>query len=257
MNVIILAAGQGKRFGGDTPKVLVRLKGMPMIVRLLEAVRVSAVTDRPVIVIGHGAQRVRDVLGVGYDYVTQDRQLGTGHAVACCRDALRYRPGPVLVLYGDMPMLTAATIRRIADTHSAHGPVLTLATVTATDFADWRACLASYGRVARNAAGELERIVEVRDATADEQQIREVNPSFFCFRSQWLWPNVGCLQAVNALGEFYLTDLLGLAVAEGMAVHTVPVEPREALGANTPEELATLESLLYSDPIFPASCTPV
>lgn len=257
MNVIILAAGQGKRFGGTTPKVLVPLRGMPMISRLLDAVAASCVTECPVVVVGYGAQRVRDALGGGYDYVTQDRQLGTGNAVACCRDRLQHRPGPVLVLYGDMPMLTAATIRRIADTHSAHGPVLTMATVTATDFADWRACLASYGRVVRDANGQLERIAEVRDATPAERQIREVNPSYFCFRGQWLWPNLGCLQTTNVLGEFYLTDLLGLAVAEGMPVHTVPVEPREALGANTPEELAILESLLSADPIFPASCTPV
>lgn len=248
VNVIILAAGQGKRFGGETPKVLVPLSGQPMILHLLKAVQDSGVTDRPVAVVGYKSHLVREVLGEDCDYVIQQSQRGTGDAVACCRQHLTDRSGPTLVLYGDMPFLTSTTIRRIVDAHLTRRPTLTMATVTPNDFADWRLALGSYGRVVRNKDGELERIVEVRDATPEERMIREVNPSFFVFRSQWLWHNVGSLGASNALGEFYLTDLLSMAVSEGMTVETVPVEPREALGANTPEELAILESFLVPQP---------
>ncbi len=253
INVIILAAGEGKRFKSPLPKVLAEVGGKPMIVWVVEAVEKSNVTDRPVVVVGAGAEQVKAVAGDRCDYVVQEQQLGTGHAVAVCRPMLEGTADAVVVLYGDMPLVTPATIRRLVDAYAESNTVLTMATVTVPDFSDWRGCFASYGRIIRDAAGKLERIVEVRDATPAQRLITEVNPSLFCIRASWLWHTIGSLRGANAQGELYLTDLLGLAIAQGQPVASLPLEPREGLGANSLEELAVIHQLARATPPPPSS----
>ena len=238
--VIILAAGQGKRLGTPMPKVLALVGGRPMVAWVVDAVLKSGVTDRPVVVVGIGADTVRAALGDGCDYVIQEQQLGTGHAVACARAAVEHRADTVLVLYGDMPLVTASTIQRLVSVHAANTAVLTMATVTVPDFADWRQSFASFGRIVRDAAGNLQRIVEVRDATPRELTIREVNPSLFCFRAAWLWPALRQLTNRNAQGEYYLTGLLALAMSQGQRVESLPIEPREAMGVNNAQQLEVI-----------------
>lgn len=235
--VVILAAGHGKRLGSPMPKVLAPVGGKPMVAWVVDAVLKSGVTDRPVMVVGAGADTVRAALGEGCDYVTQDQQLGTGHAVAQCRDALEGKAEVVLVLYGDMPLVTSATIRRLVDAHAKGNAVLTMATVTVPDFDGWRQSFASFGRIVRDGAGQLQRIVELRDATPQERLITEVNPSLLCFQASWLWPALTQLTNRNAQGEYYLTDLLALAMSQGQRVESLPVEPREAMGVNDAQQL--------------------
>lgn len=240
IQVIILAAGQGKRFGAPFPKVLATVEGQPMVVHVVNAVRRCGFTLRPVLVVGAGAEQVRAVVGDDVEYVVQDRPLGTGHAVACARAAVEHRADAVLVLYGDMPLVTAATIQRLVGAHAAKRAVLTMATVTVPDFTDWRQSFASFGRIVRDAAGNLERIVEARDATPQERSITEVNPSLFCFRAAWLWPALNELTTRNTQEEYYLTDLLALAIRQGQYVESLPVEPREAIGVNDTQQLEVI-----------------
>jgi|SRR3989338_10323644 len=240
IKVIILAAGQGKRFGSPRPKVLAQLGDKPMILRVVTAVEQSGVTDRPVVVVGVGAEHVREVLGDRADYVLQTEQLGTGHAVACCRTFLEDKADAIQVLYGDHPLISGATIRQLVTEHERTVATLTMGTVVVPDFEEWRQGFSNFGRIVRDASGKLQRIVEVKDATPEERNIREVNPSYFCFNAPWLWENIGRLGKNNAQDEYYLTDLLGLAIDQGRMVTTVPIAPAEALGANSPEQLEAI-----------------
>jgi bifunctional UDP-N-acetylglucosamine pyrophosphorylase/glucosamine-1-phosphate N-acetyltransferase len=149
-----------------------------------------------------------------------------------------------MVLVGDQPFVTAATVRRVADTHLASGATLTLGTVTVPDFLEWRTPFADFGRIVRGTDGRVERIVEVKDASPEQLAIKEINPSYYCFKAEWLWKHLERLTSENAAGEYYLTDLLGLAIASGEKVQTVPVPPDEALGVNTLEQLALAEALM-------------
>lgn len=241
--VIILAAGQGKRFGSPLPKVLAQVGGKPMAAWVVKAVRQSGVTDRPVVVIGAGGEAVRTALGDGCDYVDQDQQLGTGHAVAQCRKSLEGKADAVLVLYGDQPLVRGSTIRTLVNAHERERPNITMMTIKVPDFDDWRRPFASFGRIQRDRSGNLQGIVEVKDAQPQDLKITELNPAYFCFDGAWLWPQLEKLSNRNAQGEYYLTDLVGMAIQEGKKVETVNIpNPEVALGANSPEDLKQLES---------------
>ncbi len=243
--IIILAAGKGKRMGpSDRPKVLHTILGKPMLAYVLDAVVESGVDARPVIVVGHMAEHVRAVCGNACDYATQTELKGTGDAVMRARPLLEGTAEHVIVLVGDQPFVTAGTIRRVADTHMAAGAVLTLGTVTVPDFEDWRRPFADFGRIVRDADGAVSRIVEVKDASLDQLAIKEINPSYYCFKAEWLWKGLESLTSENASGEYYLTDLLGKAIADGEKVRTVEIPPEEALGVNTLEQLAIAEGLM-------------
>ncbi|MDO8559553.1 MAG: NTP transferase domain-containing protein [bacterium] len=245
VKVIILAAGQGKRFKAPYPKVLAEVGGKPMIARVVETVEKSKVTDRPVVVVGVGAEQVEAVLGAGCDYVIQEQQLGTGHAVAQCRAALEGRADAILVLYGDQPLVTPTTVKTITASHERQRPAITMATTTVPDFREWRAPFGQFGRIIRGSNGDVARIVEVKDATAAELEAREVNPSYFCFDAAWLWAALPKLSNRNRQEEYYLTDLVGRAITEGRRVVAVSVRPEEALGANSPEELEIVSKLKF------------
>lgn len=243
--IIILAAGKGKRMGpADRPKVLHTILGKPMLAYVLDAVVDSGVDAKPVVVVGHMAEHVRTVCGDACDYATQTELKGTGDAVMRARPLLEGSAEHVMVLVGDQPFVTAGTIRRVADMHLASGATLTIGTVTVDDFDAWRAPFADFGRIVRGPDGAIERIVEVKDAAPEQLAIKEINPSYYCFKADWLWKNLELLTTDNAAGELYLTDLLGRAIAAGEKVQTVPVPPDEALGVNTLEQLAIAEALM-------------
>lgn len=243
--IIILAAGKGKRMGpSDRPKVLHTILGKPMLEYALDAVVASGVDAKPVIIIGHMAEHVRTVCGDACDYAVQTELRGTGDAVMRARPLLEGKADDVMVLVGDQPFVTGDTIRRVADAHMGSDATLTLGTVTVPDFEDWRAAFADFGRIVRGADGAVQRIVEVKDASPEELALREINPSYYCFKGDWLWKGLEKLTSDNASGEYYLTDLLAKALAGGEAVQTVPVPPDEALGVNTLEQLAIAEALM-------------
>lgn len=265
--IVILAAGRGTRMnpvrnktpeasavpplaerisnGVNTnlPKVLIPFEGRPMIAHLLDAVRVSGVDPRPVIVTGYQADLVERTLGSGYDYVRQEEQLGTGHAVACVEPLLHGIADQILVLYGDHPFVRPSTIAKLRELHEREKCVLSMMTVQVQDFFDWRAPFADFGRVIRDASGKIIAIKENKDATPEERAIREVNPALFCFNAAWFWRNWKKIGTENAKREYYLTDLVKIAIDEGECIASMSAPPREAIGLNTPEHLKLVELL--------------
>ena len=241
--IIILAGGLGKRMQTELPKVLNELHGKPLVSHVLASVAASGTCDNPVIVVGKKREMVIQALGPDYRYAVQEEQLGTGHAVLCAREALGGSTKPVVVLYGDMPYVSADTIRTIATQHAESGAKLTMATVTVPDFEGWRAGFYDFGRIVRDASGKILRSVEKKDATEEELAIKEVNPCYFSFDSVWLWKHLAEIRNANAQGEYYLTDLVKMAVAEGVPIASVSIDPKEALGVNTREHLELLHTI--------------
>jgi bifunctional UDP-N-acetylglucosamine pyrophosphorylase/glucosamine-1-phosphate N-acetyltransferase len=241
--VIVLAAGLGTRMRSSRAKVLHQLGGLPLIRHPLAAVGPLG-PARVVVVVGHQADDVREaVLGSGLpaDTVLQAEQRGTGHAVQCAVPAMAGFDGDVLVLYGDVPLVTTATLRLLVDTHRREGADLTLLTMRYAD-------PTGYGRILRDAAGRVCGIVEHKDASPAEREIKEVNPGLYCVRASVLFPLLGELRADNAQGELYLTDVVGLAATTGRTIASVELErPDEVAGINTRRELAEMEARLRDD----------
>ncbi len=233
---VILAAGQGTRLKSDLPKVLHRLAGQPLVHYALAAAR--AVTgEPPVLVVGHGAEAVRAALGDQVHYVTQAEQLGTGHAVQQVEATLKGQSDYVLVTYGDMPLLRGETLRALAETQMQSPGPLTLLTIVSPRLRD-------FGRVIRDPAGRVLGIVETAQATPEQARITEVNVGAYCFRADWLWATLPKLP-LSPKGEYYLTDVVGIAVTEGGQVAAVELEDEaEVLGVNTRAQLADAEAAL-------------
>jgi len=233
---IILAAGKGKRMGSDLPKVLLPVCGRPMIRYVVEAVRAAGV-ERMLVVVGHRAELVRSELSgePGVTFIEQTEQLGTGHAVMMCREALERHEGGVLILAGDSPMVQVSSLRAVLREFSAWRPACLLGTAT-TNYP------AGLGRVVRDSAGNFRAIVEEKDATPTERALTEVNMSTYVFQAADLLWALDRLTADNAQSEYYLTDCPGVLKAAGKEVVAVKVlQPCEALSINTVAELAAVE----------------
>jgi len=231
---IVMAGGLGTRMRSATPKHLHPLLGRRMVDWVIRAAR-DAGAGRVVVVASPATRELFD----GLEVVVQERPLGTGDAVRAARAALEGAAGDILVLNGDVPALTPDTVRALAETHRAAGAA---ATVLSFVPADSRA----YGRVVRDGAGRLARIVEAGDASPEELAVTEVNSGIYAFRAETLWPALDRLEPHNAQGELYLTDTLGLLVADGepCAVH-VAADPFEVEGINTRVELAAVAAALH------------
>jgi bifunctional UDP-N-acetylglucosamine pyrophosphorylase / glucosamine-1-phosphate N-acetyltransferase len=234
MEVVILAAGQGKRMRSVLPKVLQPIAGRPMLGHVVATAR-ALQASRICVVYGHGGEAVRARFGdEEAAWALQDPQLGTGHAV---QQALPHLSDgeTALVLYGDVPLISAATLRRLQDA-SANGR-LALLTVELPD-------PTGYGRILRDADGKVVRIVEQKDASAEERRVREVNTGILVAPVARLRDWLGRIGNDNAQGEYYLTDIIGLAVADGVEVVTVqPDAVWETLGVNSKPQLAELERI--------------
>lgn len=236
LGVVILAAGQGTRMKSALPKVLHPLAGRPMVLYPIEAARPLTPLP-PVLVVGHGAEEVRRAVGESVAYVEQREQLGTGHAVLQARPALEGRADEVLILYGDMPLLTTETLRRVVQARREAGATVALLTVVAED-------PRGFGRVVRGDDGSVLRIVEEADATEAERAIRELNAGVYACDAAWLWEHLPRLP-LRPKGEYYLTDIVEMAVGEGRRVVAVATsDPTEVLGINTRVHLAEAEAAL-------------
>ncbi len=235
LSIVILAAGQGTRMRSDLPKVLHPLAGQPLLEHVVTTARNLDAQDIHV-VYGHGGEGVRtDLAHLQVNWVLQAEQLGTGHAVAQALPAIA-ADHTVLVLYGDVSLITSSTLVPLID-QAQHGA---LALLTAT-LADPH----GYGRIVRAANQAVTRIVEQKDATEEELKITECNPSLYCFDHRWLFGALSQVTNNNSQSEYYLTDLLELAIKEGKRVETQPTKDwREALGVNTLEQLTLAEELL-------------
>jgi bifunctional UDP-N-acetylglucosamine pyrophosphorylase/glucosamine-1-phosphate N-acetyltransferase len=233
MNIVILAAGQGKRMHSNLPKVLHPLAGKPLVQHVIDTAR-SLGPRTLCLVYGHGGETVRSTLAApDLAWALQEPQLGTGHAV---QQALPHLDGEgtTLVLYGDVPLIQADTLKRLMHEARDALAVLTLELADPT----------GYGRIVRDAAGAVQRIVEQKDATPAEQRVKEINTGIMAMPSARLGQWLARLSNDNAQREYYLTDVVGMAVADGVPIRTVsPRHDWEVLGVNSKVQLAQLERI--------------
>lgn len=231
MNIVILAAGQGKRMHSNLPKVLHPIAGKALVAHVIDTAR-SLSPQTLCLVYGHGGDAVRTTLAApDLAWALQEPQLGTGHAVQQALPHLK-DGGTTLVLYGDVPLIQAETLNRLLQ---AAQDALAILTVELAD-------ASGYGRIVRNAKGEVVRIVEQKDATPEERSIREINTGIMAMPTARLGEWLGRLSNNNAQKEYYLTDIVAMAVAEGLPIHTAnPKHEWEVLGVNSKVQLAELE----------------
>jgi bifunctional UDP-N-acetylglucosamine pyrophosphorylase/glucosamine-1-phosphate N-acetyltransferase len=238
---VILAAGQGTRMGSDLPKVLHPVDGKPMVIHCIEATMAAGIDD-VILVVGVGRDQVIEAVDDAYEgveYAVQEERLGTGHAVVQARSFLGGFAGNVAVLYGDMPMLTAETIRSVVEHRDATDAAAVLLTIELEN-------PPNFGRVIRDGDGRVVGIVEARDATPAQLAVREVNVGAYCFDVTALVGALDRLGSDNSQGEYYLTDVIGILAADGARVETVVTgNLEETLGINDPEHLDFAEKLRH------------
>ena len=236
---IVLAAGKSTRMRSARPKVLHELCGRPMLGYVFSACRLAGM-DRLITVVGHGKKEVMDCFAAERDitWVEQSRQLGTGDAVACCRKAMAGLTGGVIVIAGDMPLVRAETLRLLLDGHRAAEAAVSLATTRLDD-------PTGYGRIVRDDQGGLLRIVEENDCSKEQKTIGEVNISYYCFDRRALFGALEHVRPDNAKGEYYITDAVHVLLGEGRRSVILPdVAPEDALGINSPADLAVVEDVM-------------
>jgi len=243
VRAVVLAAGKGTRMKSDLPKVMHPAAGRPMVEWVVDAAFAAGATE-VTLVVGHGAELVRARFAghphaARIRFARQEPQLGTGHAVDMARPILAEGPdGEVLVLCGDGPLIRPETLATLLARHRATRAAATLATSVID-------APAGYGRIERDADGSFLRIVEEKDASPAQRAIREVNPSYYCFRRDELLASLARLDNRNANGEYYLTDTFGHLRRDGRTVAVVDAVPAEdVLSVNTPEQLAEVDAIL-------------
>lgn len=237
VTAVLLAAGQGTRMKSNLPKVLHPLCGKPMIWHVLEALKDST-TEKPVVVVGHGADAVMAYLAESAECVRQEPQLGTGHAAMQAEPLLKGKTDLVIVTYADMPLLRGETFKRLVETQRLNPGPFSLVTVIADD-------ARGFGRILRNADGTVSAIVEEYVATPEQRAIKELNVGAYCFKSDWLWDALHRISKNPKKGEYYLTDVVELAGRENLPVQAVAHDDfHETIGINTRVHLAEAEAAL-------------
>lgn len=236
--VVILAAGKGKRMKSDLPKVLHKLAGRYLVDHVIENARKAGI-DNITLVIGHQYELVMEKLADrGVDFVVQQPQLGTGHAVQVAIPHLNDFDGDLLVLYGDMPFVSSSTITDLIKNRRETGAAATVLTVTLDD-------PGSYGRIVRDKDGYLEAIIEYKDADPQTRLIKEINTGAYCFNFKQLLPVLKQLKPENVQQEIYLTDTIALFKAKGLKVSALASDnPNEGLGVNSQAELNLMQSII-------------
>lgn len=242
--VVILAAGKGRRMGGTVPKPLVSIAGRPMIAHLLEQIEKAGIDPHPVVVIHPDYEEVfKQSLPSNVFFAYQTEQLGTGHAVKSALSSIKPEATHVMVLYGDHPFLSADLLSSLPKMASETPEALIMLTATVPDFSDQYAGFSSWGRILRNDQGEVVAIREAKDATEEERAVRELNPAIYCFPISLLLRALPELSNANASGEYYLTDVISFAMREGTQIVARSVDALEVIGVNTPEELKVAEKI--------------
>jgi bifunctional UDP-N-acetylglucosamine pyrophosphorylase/glucosamine-1-phosphate N-acetyltransferase len=232
---IILAAGEGTRMKSSLPKVLHPLAGKALIRYSLEVVK-GISSQKPVIVIGRDAEKVENIIDGEAEFVFQEKRLGTADAVTSARKKVEGKSDLVLIIYGDMPLLRKQTLEQLVDKQKNNPGPLTIATLHLDDSH-------GFGRIVRE-DGEIKEIVEEAQATSKQKEIRELNVGAYCVSSTWLWKALERIP-VSPKGEYYLTDLVGLASREGFHVEGIQIEdPDEAIGINNRVHMAEAEAIL-------------
>ena len=235
---LVLAAGKGTRMYSELAKVLHPVCGRTMLSYTLATLEDLGL-DRILVVVGHQADRVKEVFaGAQVEWVLQSRQLGTAHAVQCALPHFTDFVGSILICCGDTPLLTAETLRMFQMEHVRVDADLSVLSMVLEE-------PGSYGRIVRNLRGEVRGIVEAKDASEQERNIREVNSGIYCASAGLLRAVLQSIDNANIQGEYYLTDLVQMAAVQGWKVQAVTAsDPRELLGINTNEELEAAERII-------------
>ena len=243
--IVILAAGKGRRMNSMVPKVLVEVDGKPMLEHVLCSVEDSKVNGKPIVIYGKGTEAVRDYVGGRGVSVLQEEQLGTAHALKSARKEIATREGVtcVAVMNGDNPFISSETIRRMAAYHDQKPCPIIVAVGTVDAFEGWQSAFSGFGRVIRGQNGLIKAIREAKDATSEELHIREVNSAFYVFDNKWLWENIDEVDNQNAQQEYYLTDMIQIAVDQGLPVRTFHIPIEECVGVNRMEEREIAETI--------------
>ncbi|MCR4405250.1 MAG: NTP transferase domain-containing protein [Candidatus Acetothermia bacterium] len=239
LSLLILAAGKGKRLLSQRVKVLHELCGQPVLEYVLQAAD-PLKPQRTLVIVGHQGEQVRErFAGRGLVFIEQREQLGTGHAALQARSALEGKGGEILILPGDLPLLRAELLEEFLAFHKAHGGRLSLLTMEPED-------PAGYGRIVRDREGNLGRIVEEKDASEQERQIREVNSGVYLVRNDGLfWEALQGLGVANAQGEYYLSDIVSFYRGQGQPVRALLAgESESLLGVNSRADLVRAEGAL-------------
>ncbi len=238
---VILAAGEGKRMKSPLPKVLHELDGVPLVEHVLDLVR-GVGLGRSIVVVGHGRDQVISAIGAGRDceFVVQPEQRGTADAVARAMEVLGDFHGTLVVLSGDVPLLRRETLDRLIREHEEGERGVTILTAELED-------PSGYGRIVRDGTGDVEAIVEEKDASSDVRAIREFNSGTYCFNADRLRVILQSIDSNNEQREFYLTDSVELMKKQNVSVGAVVVrDANEVLGVNTAEDLERTRTLLQS-----------
>jgi bifunctional UDP-N-acetylglucosamine pyrophosphorylase/glucosamine-1-phosphate N-acetyltransferase len=243
---VILAAGKGTRMQSDLPKVMHEVGDRPMVHWVVDAVRASPLEASPVaVVVGFKRETVEDSFDPRPDWMqfpVQEEQLGTGHAIDMAspmfQDEALLKNTDVMVLCGDGPLIRTDTLAMMLERHTTTGAAATLATARIKD-------PSGYGRIQRDAEGRFQKIVEQKDATPEQLQIDEVNPSYYVFKADELFSRLSRLKNDNANGEYYITDVFELMNSDGLLIEVIDaVAAEDILSINNPDQLATVDSVL-------------
>lgn len=237
---IILAAGKSTRMNGEA-KVLCEVNGRPLIHYLLDTLRAIGIS-RPIVVVGYQQERVRATLDdYSVQFVDQGEPRGTGHAVQVAQPAVEAGMDRVLLCYGDTPFLSGTTFEQVATVLDDPTVVCSLVTTEKTTETD------KFGRITRTAAGDVASIIEYKNATPEQRELTEVNAGGFCARLPWLWQTLAAVRPNPVTNEYYLTDIVKLAIEKGERVVPVMAPATEAFGVDTPELLEYVRSLKAVD----------
>ncbi len=239
ISVVVLAAGLGTRMKSKLAKVLHCVGGQTLAEHVVQAACAITPPEDITVVIGHQAEQVRASLApLGVNFMHQTEQQGTGHALLTCRDSLHEAGGLLIVLYGDTPLLTSATLHRLVDKHRRHHAAATLITTRLED-------PSTYGRVILDDQGHVRAIVEQKAATPQQLAIRLINSGIYCFNADLLWKHIGEIRPDNPANEYYLTDIVAILNHAGHLVQSMEVkDASELLGINTRVDLAVVDKVI-------------
>lgn len=234
---IILAAGQGKRMKSKLYKVLHPVCGKPMVGHVLDTVGKAGVTQN-IVVVGHGAEAVKSYLGTAAEYVLQEQQLGTGHAVKMAKELIGTEEGTTIVICGDTPLVTKETLEGLMELHESRGAAATVLTAQMDN-------PAGYGRVIRSNDGSVTKIVEQKDCNAEEDAVQEINTGTYCFDNAKLFKALDKVTNHNAQQEYYLTDVIGIFREAGETVEAYMThDVAESIGVNDRVALSEAEGFM-------------
>lgn len=236
LKTLILAAGKGTRMKSDTPKVIHKVNGIPMITKIIDTLS-GLNPEENILILGHKKEEVLKVVGENCDYVLQTEQLGTGHAVIQAKEKLKGYDGDVMILCGDTPLLRESTLKSLYEYHKESGAVTTILTsIYENPF--------GYGRIVKE-DGLVKAIVEEKEASEEIKKIKEVNAGVYCFNSKELFKALDKIDNNNEKGEYYLTDVIGIQVSENKKVQSFILEDKmEILGVNSKVELTQAGKVL-------------